>query len=110
MRRHTHVNQTRKRKIDLGDFVQVDVFTDTGKSFSFLFRQHQRHILAHFAPLLAFELDVRAGGCCARHTSNCAKGVPKTGKRVNKGGIPEWCCFRGLPHKGLAWPVALKFH
>jgi len=38
------------------------------------------------------------------------QGGPKTGKRINKGGMLEWCCFRGLPHKGLAWPVALKFY
>ena len=100
MRRHTHVNQARKRKIDLGDFVQVDVFTDTGKSFSFLFRQHQRHILAHFAPLLAFELDVRAGGCCARHTSNCAKGGLKPENGTTKGACWNGAAFVVCPIKG----------
>ena len=55
------VDQSSQREVHLGDFFEVDLLAEAAQAVQFVLGQDQRSRLTQCAPLLAVELDIRAG-------------------------------------------------
>lgn len=76
-RRDLQVNQPGQRQVNLFDFEQVDLFTQTAQADQFLLGEGQRRRHTKRTPLLSVELHIRARLAKPRHSASVA-GAPKS--------------------------------
>src|SRR5699024_11564634 len=70
-RGNLHVDETGKRKVDICDLFEVDVFTNARELLNFGFRQNLRHGLTKSTPSVTVEIKVGAYIGVPRHGLHC---------------------------------------